>query len=979
MLTEISAVANLLNLLQLFFAFCSKGQKGYDIMKAKQILSILLSIAIMFGVFSIPALAEKAPDTVVYLTVSNQGVLASDNEGAAMANRPVTVTDINEDGALTYEEALISAHKAYNSEDGYLAPSGFVSKLWGVDSQNNLFFANNTSLTAGVSADTVKEGDYLVASINKDSVYWADWYTFFDKTAVTAKEGGEVTLNLKGHLGMAYTPEALEDKPLAGLKTGLWENEIFTENAVTDENGNVTLSFEKAGTYYVTAEGTVQATVTDYNLMSLGEEPAVYGTIDFESGDSSVAYTEKDYGEGPYPAEEILYVSFDEWNEAKENYFALKSSSVIAKCPIMAPVCVIEVKEDKPAKALNNLAERLFELEISADGSMQWMLADLASYKQLFPETENTVSEEEIQKCLNIIINDAETATYPSSLAKDIIALRAMGFDPENLYNAKSEKVDALARLITLVDEKAESVTNPYTLSYVLLALQQGEDYMTKEQQKFLLDAAILGKAGWQSTEWGIDAATPMILALAPYIENDDVKGVINETLEIIDAELEKDNHMVKNSASTALLIAALSAIGKDAEETGIIDELMTYANEDLNGFAPETNLISTEQGFRGLLGWYHLKEQTGKRVYDFKDMPLNEGRATVEKEEDTPSGGGSVSTNITVKVKVMTHSKEECANSYSYKENKDKYQPVVNTSVAVPKGASVFDALVKALDKENVAYVASKGYVEEIDGTGEFEHGAYSGWMYVLNGNYVNTGASEKTVSAGDEVIWFFTDDYSKEKGSENYRPSTSGGGGGGSAPVVKEEGKQEEVKPEPVKTFADVEKDVWYSEAVDYVLKNNFMKGESETEFKPENNMTRAMLVTVLYRMAGEPETEKETDFNDVAKDSWYKNSVMWATEKGIVAGYEDNTFKGDENITREQLALILYRFAKGEEAKDNISEYEDAEEISDYAITALNWAVENKLINGVSEKRLAPKETATRAQIALIIMRYAEMEHK
>lgn len=157
-------------------------------MKAKQILSILLSIVFMLTTISVSAYAETTPDIIVYLTVSNQGVLAVDNEDLPMAKRPVTVTDVNNDGTFTYEEALVAAHKTYNSEDGYLAPSGFVSKLWSVDSQNNLFFLNNTAITAGVSTDTVKEGDYLVASINKDSVYWADWYTFFDKTETTVKK-----------------------------------------------------------------------------------------------------------------------------------------------------------------------------------------------------------------------------------------------------------------------------------------------------------------------------------------------------------------------------------------------------------------------------------------------------------------------------------------------------------------------------------------------------------------------------------------------------------------------------------------------------------------------------------------------------------------------------------------------------------------------------------------------------------------------
>ena len=810
-------------------------------MKAKQILSILLSIVFMLTTISVSAYAETTPDIIVYLTVSNQGVLAVDNEDLPMANRPVTVTDVNNDGTFTYEEALVAAHKTYNSEDGYLAPSGFVSKLWSVDSQNNLFFLNNTAITAGVSTDTVKEGDYLVASINKDSVYWADWYTFFDKTETTVKKGEEVTLNLKGHLGMAFTPEDSEDKAISGIEIGMWENGAYRtiDNAVTDENGNVTLSFEEEGIYYISAEGMVLSTVTDYNLVALGGEPAVYGSVDFETNTSSVAYTEQDYKEGPYPAEEILYMPFDEWKEEKTEYFTLYSANVITQCPIMAPVCVIEVKKDKKLEVLNNIAKRFFELDISEDVNMQWIIADLASYTQCFPETSFKIPEEEKQKCIDKIIKDVEDTTKPGNLAKDIIALRAMGYDPENLYNENMEKVDALSKLTALVDEKTESLTNIYTLPYVLIALQQGEDYMTEEQKEFLVNSIVLSKSEWQSTTWGTDGATPMLLALAPYRDNEDVNTVINETVEIIKRQQTEDGSL-GNGASTGLAIAAFSALGEDFNT--LADGLMVYVNNALDGFVPEENLFSTEQGFRGLVGAYGEKS-----VYDFKDMPLDKATATFKKQET--------------------------------------------------------------------------------------------------------------------EV------------------PTPSGGGGRVPTPVVKEEVKEEveeEVEEEikEAKRFSDVGEDMWYTAAVEYVTGKNFMMGESETQFKPDELMTRAMLVTVLYRIAGEPDTEKEKTFKDVTEDSWYKKSVEWATENNLVAGYEDNTFRGEENITREQLAVMLYRFAEGTESEECITDYEDANEISDYAKTAFNWAVENKLINGVSNKRLAPTDNATRAQIAAIIMRYEQL---
>lgn len=239
-------------------------------MKSKRIFSLLLSLVMIFSMAaaSVPAQAAPAPDAVVYMTVSNQGLLASDNDGNAMANREVTVKDIDKDGKLTYDEALAAAHKAYNSENGYAAftDNGYtgVTKLWGVETYNTMFFSGNEGVSNGVGAHTVAGGDRLVASINKDGIYYADWYTFFDSTEKTVKTNEEFTLTLKGHLGMAYLEEDLADTALSDISIGTWENGKFTEisEKATDAGGKVTLSFDKPGTYYVTASGTVKDEVT---------------------------------------------------------------------------------------------------------------------------------------------------------------------------------------------------------------------------------------------------------------------------------------------------------------------------------------------------------------------------------------------------------------------------------------------------------------------------------------------------------------------------------------------------------------------------------------------------------------------------------------------------------------------------------------------------------------------------------------------
>ena len=178
--------------------------------------------------------------------------------------------------------------------------------------------------------------------------------------------------------------------------------------------------------------------------------------------------------------------------------------------------------------------------------------------------------------------------------------------------------------------------------------------------------------------------------------------------------------------------------------------------------------------------------------------------------------------------------------------------------------------------------------------------------------------------------------------------------------------------------KNFTDVDLNAWYHEAVDYVLMNGLMQGMSDTEFAPNDNMTRAQLVTVLYRLAGAPSVEGlENPFEDVADGQWYTDAVIWAANEGIVTGTSDVTFTPANNVTREQLVTILYRYIGEPEADTAVLEtYDDVAEISEYAVDAFAWAVENGVITGMTETTLSPKTTATRAQVATILMRSADI---
>ena len=177
------------------------------------------------------------------------------------------------------------------------------------------------------------------------------------------------------------------------------------------------------------------------------------------------------------------------------------------------------------------------------------------------------------------------------------------------------------------------------------------------------------------------------------------------------------------------------------------------------------------------------------------------------------------------------------------------------------------------------------------------------------------------------------------------------------------------------PAHSFSDVKAGSWYHEAVDYALKAGLMNGMGNGKFEPDASLTRAMLVTILYRSEGSPDVSGAANpFTDVQAGQWYTDAVIWAAKEGIVNGMTETTFAPNDSITREQIATILYRYDGSPKVSGNLYQFPDAFSVSAYAYDAMIWAVKSGIINGLDGK-LAPKDNATRAQIATLLMRYLE----
>lgn len=353
-------------------------------------------------------------------------------------------------------------------------------------------------------------------------------------------------------------------------------------------------------------------------------------------------------------------------------------------------------------------------------------------------------------------------------------------------------------------------------------------------------------------------------------------------------------------------------------------------------------------------------------------------------------------------------------------------------TLSGLPNTTTAYDLFRQVLSENGYTFEAKgNSYISFITSPsgvrlGEFSNGAYSGWMYTINGVFPDY-MSSTTLQDGDDMVFFFTDDYRVTGWNPNGRPgnSTSNGTHGnipdqdvkhvidlidaiGEVTIDSGEAiqaardaydKLKDAQKELVDNydkltaaekafaaltegklpFTDVAKSHWAFEAIRYVYKNGLFSGIGKTEFAPEAEMSRAMLSSVLYCLENKPQIFANAIFTDLVDGAWYTEAVSWAAENKIIEGYGNGLFGTNDSITREQIAAILYRFASykgyGTEKRADLSAFSDRSEISGWAYEAMEWASAMGLISGRTTQTLAPKGTASRAESAMILMKFCE----
>jgi len=262
------------------------------------------------------------------------------------------------------------------------------------------------------------------------------------------------------------------------------------------------------------------------------------------------------------------------------------------------------------------------------------------------------------------------------------------------------------------------------------------------------------------------------------------------------------------------------------------------------------------------------------------------------------------------------------------------------------PEGTTAMDVFQQVLTANGYTYEAKGSYVQAIthpNGTrvAEFSKGPNSGWLFRVNGEFPDVTMSDYQLSDGDVIEVLFTANYMDEPGL--FLP------------------------------FTDVNNH-WAYSAIKRVYNRGLMLGVSDTCFAPDQALSRAMLVTVLYRLADEPDVTADNPFTDVPAGQWYTNAVIWAAANGIVSGFGDGTFRPNEPATRAQAAVMLCGYAKlaGRDTtqRADLSAYADAAEIPSWALAEMQWANAAQLIRGRSDTILAPNAGTTRAEMAKIL---------
>lgn len=1053
-----------------------------------RLLSLLLALAVALGLLPGTARAEgTAAGITVSVTVYDQGAFAKDASGSPMLGKTVALTDRDGDGLYSLHEALAAAHEQYAPNGGadYAGENGdygvSVTRLWGVDT-GAVGFYRNDAITGSVGDEILDSGDRVTAFIYKDQDAWSDRFAYFTKERLTTAVGQEIQLDL-----MCWESDEFWNpvvKPVAKAPIGVYDGDgayfvpdslrgehlfgdTYMKTVATDPQGAVKLSFTETGTYTVTAQHDFTGYATDTDSVENRKPnylvPPIC-TVTVLTPEAYAVYEQAQrYLDGAVDALTWASIKGDNtYSYAVVSDLDIPSSltvdgeevSLSWTCDDTSGALTVSdyygpwgAYVDRPAAkdvsctltaALSyggETAVKAFPLTVKAEG-VSGDKESVVTYGELMTAIASSYA----------VSTDAwvvmDMAAYDGSDRKGA----DYGFSaPAAAALADAARKEPDASGLSQVDVSGGYAI--YTIPYLSLAYQaSGEEGADGHSPAALKAAMVDYLDGIPTNSAGVDEVAPVLAALAPYYgQEENLDRAVDAAVAWLARQQCGDGtfayYGTGNANSTALAVVALAALGIDAHTDprfvknykSAMDGLFSFALADHSGFGYKgnmtKNILATEQGFRALVAYARFR--ACGRAYNIYLQAKDSVDAVAAPDITAavkPSGGGSSPSTVKVSVSVMVPPEGGADGQYTYAHDADQYTNLLggSRSVTVDAGTTALQVTKSVLDEADVSYRASGGYFTQIGALAELDHGPRSGWKYTVDGVAPGESSADYSFDTNARLIWYYTDDYSREKddaappsekpapgavvqarGDGAYTvtlPKGSGGpvvaeipgvGGGQVVVIVRRDGTEEVVKKSLVQDgtayvlleegatvriapcaarFDDVARDAWYAAAVDFAVSRGLFSGVGGERFAPDLPLDRGMLVTVLYALEDGKPGQGETAFSDVSGSAWYAPGAAWAAENGIVAGYGDGRFGPGDPITREQLAVMLYGYAEhlgmDTGGRAGLAGFADGGAVSGWAADAVAWAVDAGILSGRAGGALDPTGAATRAEAAAMV---------
>ncbi|MCL1974814.1 MAG: S-layer homology domain-containing protein, partial [Firmicutes bacterium] len=590
----------------------------------------------------------------------------------------------------------------------------------------------------------------------------------------------------------------------------------------------------------------------------------------------------------------------------------------------------------------------------------EWLIMDMAAYTALPGISQDSTSTlQAVQDYLDYTINSlaeqkpSALVSLDSIYAKAVLGLSAIGVEPTNLITLNKTALNAIALL------KLTTTTSIYNAPYVLLAYQQG-NYNTSFQEQnlinFLLAAQLANGAwGWGDTADTADTdGTAMVIqALAKYYNtNKDIAQAIDKAVTYLSAAQNEQGAYVsvwtgEPSADTmAQVILALTALGLDFEkdtrfikEHSLLSGLLSLKDSTKGDFFGDSN----EQAFRALIAVMGYRQQ--QAAYNFYDFSHNKKRQGI-----AVSLGGAPLIPLSESAEMIT---------VSFTLEGPEGKLIEQTSLSVPADAKVYHIALEVLAKH--AFLpsgAENGYISSVTKPNgikysEFEYGPNSGWLYKVNNKLPGMGITSCEVYEGDDVLLYYSKNWLLDADAGSFFSAAYEGEG---------------------VYFSDVPPTHWAAVYIYDLVKNGIIKGKTPSLFAPQDNLTRAELTVLLFRMSRETAPLLKYSFDDVSHTAWYAPELAWAVQEGIIEGMAEKRFAPQKAVNRQDMAVMLYRFI-GKRGfalppQERIDFFSDEGSISQYAIEAVAALHLGGLIKGYEDNSFRPKAAITRAEAAKLL---------